>query len=124
MIEQLIDDHRRVEPLLERLIHHFTPEAFRAAHAALTEHYVRECGLLALLATLEPELAAKMETQHAEVEEIARELLRSLDSGPASDVEYLTRRFCALALHNIGEEERDVYPLLSATSAPDYDEKI
>lgn len=68
----------------------------------LEEHFALEAELWNRLAAYQPQLAAKMLAQHAEVLELSRH---------GGDVP-LVRRFQALAQHNIIEEERDVYPVV------------
>ena len=106
MIEELQAEHRTLEALLEAL-----PESWPAARDAVLAHYARERSYLDRVRAHSPAVAAKLTAQHDEVEEIARELDRSLAAGHRDDVAYLTRRFRALAQHNIIEEERDVFPL-------------
>ena len=106
MIAQLQAEHRRIEELLDRM-----PGAFAAARAALAAHYAGERPFLDLIRPHWPALAAKLEDQHDEVEEIGAALERSLTHGHERDIQYLGLRFCALARHNIIEEERDVFPL-------------
>ena len=106
MIEELQAEHRALEALLERL-----PASWSAARDAVLAHYARERTYLERVRLHSPALADKLAAQHAEVEEIARELDHSLAAAHHADVGYLTRRFRALAQHNIIEEERDVFPL-------------
>jgi hypothetical protein len=120
-LRQLEAEHRRIERLLDELAQNFTPESFHAARDAALEHYGSESGVFAAAGPGFAAFTAKLEAQHAEVAEIAQELDRSLASGDARDVNSLCRRFRALAQHNIIEEERDLFPLLSADPAADYD---
>ncbi|MBS1857826.1 MAG: hypothetical protein JST11_20825 [Acidobacteria bacterium] len=58
-----------------------------------------------------PRLAEKLRAQHDEALEIAGRLEESQAAGHSRDVDYLLRRFLAIAQHNMIEEERDVFPL-------------
>jgi hypothetical protein len=51
-----------------------------------------------------------MRAQHAEILELGREVLGSLDAGQHDDAARIALRFLALARHNMIEEERDVFP--------------
>ena len=124
LLRQLEAEHRQIEQGLDRLETGFTPEIFRAVRDAALQHYRRESGLFAAAGPPFAAFVAKLEAQHAEVAEIARELDRSLAAGDARDVSRLCRRFRALAQHNIIEEERDLFPLLWADPAADYDQEI
>jgi hypothetical protein len=137
-IDFLSSDHRRLEQAIEGLLGLLTGgapgigEALAAARTAAAAHYRREAPFLAAIRAHSPDVAAKLESQHAEAGEAAAEAARSLGEGQARDATSLARRFCAVAQHNIIEEERDVFPLavrwlagaeaarLSATLAPDY----
>ena len=66
---------------------------------------------LRMLGGHEPALGAKIAAQHAEASEIAARWEESAAAGHAADTRSLARRFCAIAQHNIIEEERDVFPL-------------
>jgi hypothetical protein len=79
------------------------PEVLEELRAAAEAHYRSEAGWLAGLPST---LRAKLAAQHAE----ALELIGALPGAAESDVPYLTRRLCALARHNLIEEERDVAP--------------
>ena len=88
-------------------------EQFRAAYAAATSHYEREDVFFRSLLRQLPGPLNKMLAQHAEAIEIALHIEDLVGIGHMSDAVALTRRFHAIAQHNIIEEERDVFPLLT-----------
>jgi hypothetical protein len=88
-------------------------EQFRAAYVAATNHYEREDEFFRSLLRQLPGPIDKMLAQHAEAIEIALHIEDLLTIGHVSDAMALTRRFRAIAQHNIIEEERDVFPLLA-----------
>ena len=115
-MSNLTVQHRKIEQALDSLLAgadagSTLDDLFRRARALLLDHYTGEALFLAELAHHLPAPAAKMAAQHAEALEIAVELERSLAAGHDRDSRYLARRLCALASHNIIEEERDVFPL-------------
>lgn len=85
----------------------------------IARHYLTEERFLAALGAGDPKLAAKLRAQHDETSEIAGRLLESLDAGNAAEALYLSRRFVAIAQHNIIEEERDVFPLVERIPDPE-----
>jgi hypothetical protein len=108
--------HRTLEQALDSLLaaaegSGSLAEPFARAHRLLLEHYASEAPFLAELAAHLPALSGKMAAQHADALEIAAELEGSLAAGHERDSLHLARRLCALASHNIIEEERDVFPL-------------
>jgi hypothetical protein len=115
-IQALVAEHRQMEAALDSLseivpISPIDCNVFRHAHTLCATHYQNEHPFLTQLGEEHPAVAAKMRDQHQEVLEIAAHLEESLASGHVSDAAYLTRRFVAMARHNIIEEERDVFPL-------------
>jgi hypothetical protein len=123
-IAALIQEHRAVEAGLDRF-----SEAIRSGRIEadptreLTEliarHYLTEERFLAVLGARDPNLAAKLRAQHDEASELGERLLESLEVGDAAEAVYLSRRFVAIAQHNIIEEERDVFPLVERISGPE-----
>jgi len=111
-------DHRRLEIAVERLLDLLTAkatpfdEALLAAQTAAVAHYRKEQLFLAAVRSHAPEVAGKLDSQHSEATELAAEAVRSLDDGKTDDAAALALRFCALAQHNVIEEERDVFPLV------------
>ena len=95
----LLAEHRAIEAALDAL-----PASFSRTLDLVLHHYAGEEKLLP-----GPDFD-KMRAQHEEARELGVEVLRSLESGHAGDVERLTRRFVAIVQHNIIEEERDVFP--------------
>ena len=88
-------------------------DAFRRLASLITQHYSREDQLLCALQAASPKVAAKLRSQHEEALEIATRLEECFATGETGDVIYLARRFVAIAQHNIIEEERDVFPLVT-----------
>jgi hypothetical protein len=121
-IAALVREHREIEAGLDRL-----SEALRSGEpkidpvrelAELIErHYLNEERFLAALEAHDPKLAAKLRAQHDEASEIGERLLESLAVGDSAEALHLSRRFLAIAQHNIIEEERDVFPLAQRISA-------
>ena len=87
-------------------------DAFRELVDLAARHYAAEEPFLAALANRDPKLAAKLRAQHDEALEIGARLIESLEAGSVTESAYLSRRFLAMAQHNIIEEERDVFPLV------------
>jgi hemerythrin-like domain-containing protein len=112
----LQEEHRAMEERLDAL------EAAIATGAGMAEtlapaaemarqHYRRERPFLDRLALYEPQLAAKLSTQHEEALEMAARFQEAVAEGQIRDILAFARRFHAIAQHNIIEEERDVFPL-------------
>ena len=117
----LANEHRPLEAALDRLgqtvlAGHIDTELLDSVGEALSRHYAHEEEFLSALDPQEPALAAKLRAQHQEVLELSTQLHASLQSGNAYDVSYLSRRFLAMAQHNMIEEERDVFPLADSWS--------
>jgi hypothetical protein len=115
-IAALIQEHHAIEAGLERLAEairrgKLEAGAMRELTESIAAHYATEERFLAALRARDPQLAAKLGAQHEEAVEIGGRLLESLEIGNAADAVYLSRRFLAIAQHNIIEEERDVFPL-------------
>jgi hypothetical protein len=110
-----IGEHRAIEARLDALAGAGGVDAagVRELTECLARHDSAEEPFLAALGESDPKLAAKLRAQHDEALEIGARLLESLDNGEAADASYLARRLVAIAQHNIIEEERDVFPLLS-----------
>jgi hypothetical protein len=116
-ITALIQEHRAIEAGLDRLTEairsgQIEAGAIRELAELIVRHYLTEERFLAALGARDPKLAAKLRAQHDEASEIAERLLESLELGNAAEGVYLSRRFVAIAQHNIIEEERDVFPLV------------
>ena len=114
--ERLAEEHRLLEELLDALETAIAggnriAECLEAAAGRARDHYERERPFLESLATVAPELAAKLTAQHDEACEIAASFQEALREGQARDLPALARRFHAIAQHNVIEEERDVFPL-------------
>lgn len=75
----------------------------------LAEHYAAEKPLLEKLKKNAPRIAAKVTTEHNEVTEVGRHLDDALDRSQFEDALRLVRRFHAMAIHNIIEEERVMF---------------
>ena len=110
----LREEHRAVERRVDALLAAIAEntaigERFRSASEAAITHYLREASFFETLRRYDAPLADKMMAQHGEALEIAEKMLRSPDDD-AREAIYLARRFCAIAQHNIIEEERDVFP--------------
>ncbi|MBL8293689.1 MAG: hemerythrin domain-containing protein [Bryobacterales bacterium] len=110
-------DHRAIEVGLDWLAEatraaKFDIDAVRALVDLAARHYAAEEPFLAALAIADPKIAAKLRAQHDEALEIGARLIESLEAGGVTDTAYLSRRFLAMAQHNIIEEERDVFPLM------------
>ncbi len=106
--------HKHLELLLDRLLLRVTVDAgaaFQEALPAILAHYREEEPFLAVLAGKSVPLASKIAGQHAEAREIATRLEEAIAEGRDADVRMLTRRFHAIAQHNIIEEERDLFPI-------------
>jgi hypothetical protein len=86
---------------------------FRCVHQLCVRHYEHEGVLLVWLGGRDASLATKLQGQHDEVLEIASHLIEAEMRGQTADMTYLARRFLAIARHNIIEEERDVFPLVT-----------
>lgn len=97
MIAALKEEHRAIEAALDSL-----PQL----KELLVVHFRHEEEFLKQLAVHEPEVAAKLRSQHEEALEIAGHLEDPL----SSDAPYLKKRLVAIVQHNIIEEERDVFP--------------
>lgn len=102
---------REVEAALDALDAGFDAALFQRAHEALKRHYASDEPFLAIVQRHEPHLAGKLRAQHDEALEIAQRIEESLAAGDSRDIDYLLRRFLAIARHNLIEEERDVLPL-------------
>jgi len=85
----------------------------------MARHYLTEERFLAALGARDPKLAAKLRAQHDEALELGERLIESLEAGDAAEAVYLSRRFLAIAQHNMIEEERDVFPLAERISGPE-----
>jgi len=117
-IQSLTDEHRQIEAALDSFAGSIgfgtiNIEAFRCVHELCVRHYEHETVLLVRLGDRDASLAAKLEGQHNEVLEIAYHLLEAETRGQTADTLYLARRFLAIARHNMIEEERDVFPLVT-----------
>jgi hypothetical protein len=115
-IAALIEDHRAIEAGLDRLAQAIPSgkievHAIRELAELIAKHYLAEERFLTSLEGCDPKLAAKLRAQHDEATETGGRLLESLEIGEAAEAVYLSRRFLAIAQHNIIEEERDVFPL-------------
>jgi hypothetical protein len=116
-VSALIHEHRAIEARLDLLSTairsgEIEAGAIRELADLIARHYSTEEPFLTALGTRDPKLAAKLRTQHEEASEIAERLLESLEAGNTADALYLSRRFLAIAQHNMIEEERDVFPLV------------
>jgi hypothetical protein len=103
-LDALEEAIRAAEPFVDR---------FREARRLAEERYRSEAPLLEKLARLDSALTAKMAAQHSEALEIADRLEEALGACQSGDVTRLARRFHAIVQHNIIEEERDVWPLVT-----------
>lgn len=117
-IASLIADHREIETALDRLAELLAScdiegDRFHRAHCLCRRHYEREERLLNRTGPQHTTRLARLKSQHDEVLEIAARLEEAITAGQQRDSIYLLRRFLAMAQHNIIEEERDVFPLLS-----------
>jgi hypothetical protein len=113
-IQSLIENHREIEAALDCLAAaNLDVGVFRRAYDLCARHYEREEAFLIQLGAYDATLAAKLRGQHEEALELAARLEESLLAGQLADGVYLARRFLAIAQHNIIEEERDVFPLVS-----------
>ena len=116
LIETLLAEHDLIDSALDKLsagvkVGRIDVELLRHLLRAIREHYLHEDHFLKLLQGHQPPLVDKLAAQHEEALEIAARLEESQVAGETADVMYLTRRFLAIASHNIIEEERDVFPL-------------
>ena len=117
-MQPLADEHRQIEAALDSFAlsigrGSLDMNAFRVAHELCVRHYEHEGVVLARLAARDAPLATKLQGQHDEAMEIAAHLMDAERCGQSADMTYLARRFLAIAQHNIIEEERDVFPLLT-----------
>jgi hypothetical protein len=117
-LPSLIDDHREIETVLERLVESVATgtmdlDAFRHVHELCVRHFEREEAFLTWLGARDGALAAKLRGQHDEALELAARFEESVLADDNGDRIYLLRRFLAIAQHNMIEEERDVFPLVS-----------
>jgi hypothetical protein len=115
----LANEHRPIEAALDRLgetvaAGRIDSDLLRSVGDAIAKHFANEEGFLIALFAHDPALAAKLRAQHDEVLEIASRLRESLAAGKEGDIGYLGRRLVAMAQHNMIEEERDVFPLVSS----------
>lgn len=116
LIATLLQEHAEIEVALDALAGtirsgNVDPETLRDLMALNARHYSHEEQFLTALQARDPRLAGKLRAQHDEAAEIAARLNESLAAGHTADTLYLTRRFVAIAQHNIIEEDRDVFPL-------------
>jgi hypothetical protein len=116
LIAALVQEHTAIEVGLDGLAAmiqsgNIDPEAIRRVIALNALHYSHEEQFLTAVQAQDPRLAGKLRAQHDEAAEIAGRLNESVAAGESPDALYLTRRFVAIAEHNIIEEERDVFPL-------------
>jgi len=114
----LANEHRPIEAALDRLgqtvaAGQIDTDLLRSVGDAIAKHYANEEEFLISLFAQDPALAAKLRAQHDEVLEIASRLQESVAGGKEGDIGYLGRRLVAMAQHNMIEEERDVFPLVS-----------
>jgi hypothetical protein len=86
--------------------------SFRKAHALVARHYRAEEPLVKEIARRHAALAAKIAAQHGEALEFAAAVEEAVASDQPGDTLRLAKRFCAIAQHNIIEEERDIFPLV------------
>ena len=117
-VHSLAGEHREIEAALDRFAaglarDRVDADAFRSVHRLCLRHYDHEESFLARLEARDANLAAKLRGQHDEALEIARALEEALISSLIQDRIYLSRRFLAIVGHNLIEEERDVFPLVS-----------
>lgn len=117
-IASLTAEHRDIEAVLERFSASLASgaidtDAFQIARQMCLRHYDHEEGLLLRLGARDSRLAAKLRAQHDEALEIAAAMAEILPAARSGDALYLGRRFLAIVSHNMIEEERDVFPLLS-----------
>jgi hypothetical protein len=117
-IQSLTGEHRQIETSLDSFAESIglgtiSLNAFRCLHELCARHYEHEAVLLVQLGSRDAALATKLQGQHDEVLEIASHLIEAEMRGQTADTMYLARRFLAMARHNIIEEERDVFPLVT-----------
>jgi hypothetical protein len=117
-LPSLIDDHREIEAALDCLAESVAAAtidvgAFRRVYELCVRHFEREEAFLTWLGARDGALAAKLRGQHDETLELAARLEEAVLADDNADSIYLLRRFLAIAQHNMIEEERDVFPLVS-----------
>jgi hypothetical protein len=123
-ITELIHEHHAIEAGLDRLsesMHsgNLAAEAVRDLVESIARHYANEETFLTILEACDRKLAAKLRAQHEETAEIGAQLLESLETRNAADSLSLSRRFVAIAQHNMIEEERDIFPLAERIRGPE-----
>ena len=121
-ITALIQQHRAVEAGIDRLAQairfgNIQAGPIRELVELIARHYSTEEQFLAACGADDPKLASKLRAQHDEAAELAQRLLESLEGENAAEIVYLSRRFMAIAQHNIIEEERDLFPLAERVRA-------
>jgi hypothetical protein len=120
-VTALIQEHRAIEVGLDLLAEairsgRIEADATRELADLIARHYLTEERFLTALGAHDPKLAAKLRAQHDHTSEIGARLLESLEVGDATEAVYLSRRFIAIAQHNIIEEERDVFRFVAPAS--------
>lgn len=115
----LANEHGPIEAALDRLgetvaAGQIDADLLRNVGDAIAKHYANEEDFLVALFAQDPAMATKLRAQHDEVLEIVSRLHEALFAGNAGDAGYLGRRLIAMAQHNMIEEERDVFPLISS----------